>query len=86
VLHLHAHVAHHSAGPTIGGHSADEDAIEIDWRIAPAPTSAPAPDLAVYGRVIVPPPRFFSATISVPQPRGHDPPGIDSAQPRSPPA
>jgi hypothetical protein len=72
--------------PTIAAHSADDDAIEIEWRIAPAPILSFALDLAMSGSVIIPPPQVVSLATSVPQPRAHDPPDIAPKQPRSPPA
>jgi hypothetical protein len=85
--HLHAHASEqHWSGPTIGAHTPDEDAIDIEWRIAQPPTIAFTPALAITQAVVIEPPLIVSATVSIPRPRGHDPPDLTPKQPRSPPA
>ena len=87
LAHLHAHVSQqHSPGPTIGAHTSDEDAIDIEWRIAQPPTIAFTPDLAITEAVVIEPPLIVSAAVSTLRPRGHDPPDLTPKQPRSPPA
>ena len=85
-VHLHAHVSQKAPGRTIGAHTADEDAIDVEWCITQPPTGIFALDLAVSESVVIEPPRVVSAAVSIPRPRGHDPPDLTPKQPRSPPA
>jgi hypothetical protein len=87
LAHMHVHGSEqHSPGPTISAHTPDEDAIDIEWRIAQPPTISSAPDLAITEAVVIEPPRIVSAAVSILRPRGHDPPDLIPKQPRSPPA
>jgi hypothetical protein len=82
--HLHAHVSQKATGPTIGAHTADEDAIDVEWCIA-QPVAFTL-DLAIAEAVVIEPPLVVSASVSSLRPRGHDPPDLTPKQPRSPPA
>ena len=84
--HFHARVSQNAPGPTIGSHTADEDSIDVEWRIAPPQTVAFTLDLAISEAVIIRPPLVVSAAVAIPQPRAHDPPALAPRQPRSPPA
>src|SRR5262245_49582824 len=86
LTHLHAHVSHKAPGPTIGAHAADEDALEVEWRITQPPTVGFTLDLAISEAVAVVPSQVVSAAVSIPQPRAHDPPDLAPKQPRAPPA
>lgn len=84
--HLHFHVAHKAAGPAVCGHTADDDAVDVEWRIAAPSAAMHSFDLAVSGAVIVAPSPVASIALLIPQPRGHDPPDLSPKQPRAPPA
>jgi hypothetical protein len=79
-------MAQKALGPAICAHTADDDAIDVEWRIAPPSAAAFSFDLAVSGTVTVAPPPAVSIALSIPQPRGHDPPDLIPKQPRAPPA
>jgi hypothetical protein len=83
---LHIPKSHGSTGPTIAAHSADDDAIIIEWRIASPPAQPVIADLPVTWTDIYEPPSVISFATDVPQPRAHDPPELGPRQPRSPPA
>jgi hypothetical protein len=84
---VHAHVSQQcSAGPAIGAHTPDDDAIDVEWRIAQPPTGLSAIELAVTEAIVVQPPGVVSEGVSSTRPRGHDPPDLTLKQPRSPPA
>jgi hypothetical protein len=83
----HIHVpAHLPPGPAIYAHTADDDEIDLEWRIAQPPAAALVLDLAFSGTVAIPVPPVVSAPLVTPQPRGHDPPDLIPKQPRAPPA
>ena len=86
ISHLHAHVSQEHSGPLIGAHTADEDAIDVEWRIAAARAFDLSWDLAVIETAIVQPLMRSSEAAPPPQPRGHDPPDFNPRSPRSPPA
>jgi len=86
LVHLHAHLSHQVPGPAIGAHTPDDDAIDVEWRIAP-PSSAEFPvDLAISRTIAIEPPPVGLAAVSTLRPRGHDPPDLIPKQPRAPPA
>ena len=84
--HLHVHLAQKAPGPTICAHTADDDAIDVEWRIAPPSATTYSLDLAASGAVTVDGPPADSIALLIPQPRGHDPPDLIPKQPRAPPA
>ena len=84
--HSHAPSCHEWQVPTFATHSADDDAIALEWRIAPPQIAFVTFDLPVLGAVIIEPPSVISIAADVPQPRGHDPPEIGPTNPRPPPA
>lgn len=86
LTHLHVHASQVASGPTICAHTADDDAIDVEWRIAPPSGAAFSVDLAVSGTVLVAAPPVVSIALLIPQPRGHDPPNLTPKQPRAPPA
>ncbi len=86
LAHLHVHAAHRVSGPAIVVHTADDDAFDVEWRIAPPSAAAFPVDLAVSGTVMVAPPPVVSIALRIPQPRIHDPPDLTPKQPRAPPA
>ena len=86
LAHLHVHAAQVASGPTLCTHTADDDAIDVEWRVAPPSGTEFSFDLAASGTVAVAPPPVVSIALLVPQPRGHDPPDLSPKQPRPPPA
>ena len=84
--HLHIPKSDSCTGPTIAAHSADDDAITIEWRIASPGAHPVIADLPVRRIAISEPPSVISFATDVPQPRAHDPPDLGPSQPRSPPA
>src|SRR5438445_10034033 len=52
-VHLHVHVAQRALGPALCAHTADDDAIDVEWRIAPPSAATYSLDLAVSGTVTV---------------------------------
>ena len=84
LAHMHVHSAQTASGPTICAHTADDDAIDVEWRIAP-PSAGVFP-LIVSGTVTVAAPAVVSIALLIPRPRGHDPPDLTPKQPRAPPA
>src|SRR5262245_44891886 len=85
LAHLHVPKCHDSPEPTIAAHSADDDAVVIEWRIAPPPTLTGTLDLPVWAAAVFEPPSVIAFVTDAPQPRGHDPPALSTRQPRSPP-
>jgi hypothetical protein len=86
LAHLHMRAAEMASSPALCAHTADDDAIDVEWRIAPPSAAAFSPDIAVSGTVAVAAPPTISIALVIPQPRGHDPPDLTSRQPRAPPA
>jgi len=86
LVHLHFHAPEIGSNPTICAHTADDDAIDVEWRIA-LPSSVGFPlHLAVSSTAFIAAPLLISIAVQIPQPRAHDPPDLTSKQPRSPPA
>ena len=85
IAHLHLDLSGDSTGPAIGAHTPDEDAIDVDWRIASPPTVEFAVSLTPAETAIVAPMRPVAEAVSIPQARAHDPPDLGSKPPRSPP-
>jgi len=84
--HLHVQVAQRVPGPAIGAHTADDDAIDLEWSIA-APSGVNFHfDLGPPESVFVFTPALASAPLQSPQRRGHDPPDLSPKQSRAPPA
>ena len=86
LAHMHVHSAQTASGPTICAHTADDDAIDVEWRIAPPSAGVFPLDLIVSGTVTVAAPAVVSIALLIPRPRGHDPPDLTPKQPRAPPA
>jgi len=86
LAHLHIRATQIAPGPAICAHTADDDAVDVEWRIAPPTASALSIDLAVSATVTVAAPPADSIALLIPQPRGHDPPDLTPKQPRAPPA
>ena len=87
LAHWHSHGSRqHAGGPTIGAHTPDDDALDVEWRIAPPSAAAYSLDLALSGTVTIAAPPAVSVALLIPQPRGHDPPDLVPKQPRAPPA
>jgi hypothetical protein len=84
-VHTHYHVAQRASAPAID--AADDDAIELEWS-AMRPSGIDFHcDLGIPEGASIAAPTFSSSVaIQVPQYRGHDPPDLDSKQPRAPPA
>jgi hypothetical protein len=85
-VHVHVHLAPNATGPAIGAHTADDDAIDVDWVLA-----RPAPAIFVFepgipSAIVIPAPALVSGATPAPQRRGHDPPDLTPTQPRAPPA
>ena len=87
LAHWHAHLSEqHTPSPIIGTHTPDDDAIDVEWRIAQPPAIAFTPDLAITEAIVIESPLVTSAAVSIVRPRGHDPPDLTPKQPRAPPA
>ena len=84
--HVHVHLAPNAPGPTIGAHTADDDAIDVEWVLVRPSAAVFAFDPGVPDAIVIPVPALVSAAIPIPQPRGHDPPDLIPKQPRAPPA
>jgi hypothetical protein len=84
--HLHLHMAPRGESPIISAHTADDDAIDVEWSIAPTSVVVFAPDLAIAEAIPIPLPLLVSATVITPQYRAHDPPELTAKTPRAPPA
>jgi hypothetical protein len=86
LIHFHLHAAQTASGLTICAHTADDDAIDVEWRIALPSGVAFSLDLAAAGTTAVAATPLVSIVVQIPQPRAHDPPDLIPKQPRAPPA
>ena len=56
LTHVHTHGLHHGSGPTIGAHTPDDDAIDVDWHIAAPQSFHSLPALSHVGVIVIAPP------------------------------
>ena len=86
LAHLHVHAAPTVPGPSIGAHTDDDDAIDVEWGIAPPSAVAFLLEPAIFEALDIVPSPVISGAVVIPQPRGHDPPDLTPRHPRPPPA
>ena len=89
LVHMHEHKHGTFAGKDV--HLAEyspveDDEIDVLWNAAASANFVLHADAELTGRASVPAPSVASASIVVPQHRGHDPPESSPKIPRAPPA
>ena len=85
-VHLHVPKTLAGQGPFIAPRTADDDEIDVLWSAATSAGVVLHADAEFAEPVSVPVPPVALAAISIPRPRGHDPPESSPKIPRAPPA
>jgi len=85
-VHMHVHSMAPASGAVLGGETADDDAVDVEWGIARASVAsvsfAPGNPESIFALELT----LVSTAIPAPRQRGHDPPEVTPQQSRAPPA